>query len=66
MGFIVVIVVGIVIFASVGLGGVNMAMITGAIGFALGSIGGGGWAIFGALLGGLIGVAGYLEQRKKG
>ena len=41
------------------------AMICGGIGFAIGSLGGGGWAFFGAILGGLIGIAMYLQSKKQ-
>ena len=38
------------------LGVVVMAMITGGIGYALGNLIGGGWAIYGAILGALLGL----------
>lgn len=48
---------GIVLLSQIGLGRLIAAMIAGGIGFAIGSMGGTGWAIFGAILGGLIGIA---------
>lgn len=33
------------------------AMVMGGIGFALGNLASGGWSIFGAILGGLVGLA---------
>lgn len=41
------------------------AMVFGGIGFAIGSFGGGGWAFFGAILGGFIGIAMYFESKKQ-
>lgn len=62
---VVVLVLTLCAFASIGLVGVIAMLVGGAIGFAIGSMAGGGWAVFGALLGGLVGVAILLESRKK-
>lgn len=48
---------GIALLAQIGLGRLIAAMIAGGIGFAIGNMIGAGWAIFGAILGGLIGIA---------
>ena len=40
-------------------------MILGGIGFAIGSLGGDGWAVFGAILGGFIGMAMYFQSKKQ-
>lgn len=52
-------------FYTIGLNGVIMAMIVGAIGFALGSIANNGWAIFGAILGVLIVIASHNKENLK-
>lgn len=50
---------------SIGLMGVIALLVGGGLGFAAGSVAGMGWAFFGALLGGLVGVAVFMEARKK-
>jgi hypothetical protein len=57
IGFVIIL-LAIGMLAQVGLKNVIVALITGGIGFALGDLAGTGWAIFGAILGALIGVAG--------
>lgn len=49
----------------IGLFGAIAMLIGGGVGFAIGTVGGTGWAIFGAILGGLIGVAAVTEHNKK-
>lgn len=57
IGFFVIL-LAIGMLAQVGIKNVIIALITGGIGFALGDLAGTGWAIFGAILGALIGIAG--------
>jgi membrane protein DedA with SNARE-associated domain len=57
IGFVVIL-LAIGMLAQVGVKNVIVALITGGIGFALGDLAGTGWAIFGAILGALVGVAG--------
>lgn len=50
---------------SIGLIGAIAMLIGGGVGFAIGNAGGSGWAIFGAILGGLVGIAAVVESKKK-
>lgn len=57
------IIISILILASVGISGIIGMMILGGVGFAIGSSVSEGWAIFGAILGGLIGIGISLNLR---
>lgn len=57
MGVIIASVAGLIFLFWLGLTGAITLLVTGGIGYALGSIASNGWAIFGTILGLLIGFA---------
>ena len=52
-------------FNGMGLIGAIAMIAGGGVGFAIGDMAGSGWAIFGAILGGLVGIAAAIEGKKK-
>lgn len=64
IAFLVILAIAWGVFKSIGLGGVIIMMITGGVGFAVGSVFETGWAVFGAILGGLLGIYGSYRNRR--
>lgn len=63
IGMVIVLVVLSAAYRRVGITGLILAMIGGGVGFAVGSVAGFGWDIYGAVLGTLIGLAGKLAGK---
>lgn len=65
MAIVLGLVVGVIVFGMLGLQGLILMMVVGGIGFAIGNLAGFGWGIFGAVLGGLIGLSGTAQNKSK-
>lgn len=64
MNGLIALLVVVSVLGMVGLNGLIAMLIVGGIGFAIGGMAGQGWAVFGAILGGLMGISTIVSDRR--